>query len=149
MAKKQTIFIFAIFLLPLLVAGVLYYIGYTGTLQNKGQWVNPPLVIQDIAPGVSAPNNFSWSVVIPCQQNCPELKLITAGISTLGAKSDLASIIQLTDNQLNPFGLEKVDFQKVYLADPSHTIILSYDKSHLQDIVIDLKKLLKPIERRI
>ena len=150
MAKKQKtfIFMFAVFLLPILLAAVLYYYGYTGVLQNKGQWVNPPIVINDIAPVVDVPNDFSWSVVIPCQNECPELKLIVAGISTLGAKSNLASIIKISDAQLNLLGHEQIDFQKVYLADPSHTIVLSYDKSNLQDIIVDLKKLLKPIEKR-
>ena len=150
MAKKQTtfIFMFAIFLLPLLLAAILYYVGYTGTLQNKGQWMNPPIKIHDIAPLVETPDSFSWSVVVPCQQACPELKLVAAGISTLGAKSNLASIVKITDEQLNTFGVEQINFQNVYLSDPSHTLVLSYDKSNLQDMVIDLKKLLKPLEKR-
>ena len=150
MKKKQTTFMFiiSIFLLPLLLAAILYYIGYTGTLQNKGQWVNPPIDLNSIAPSVALPSEFSWSVVIPCQQDCPEIKLATAGISTLGAKSNLASVIKIIDTDINETEQNKISFQKVYLADPSHKIVLAYDKSNLQDMVLDLKKLLKPIEKR-
>ena len=150
MTKKQSTFtyIIAIFLLPLLAAALLYYIGYTGTLQNKGQWVSPPIALSEVSSVETRSDNFSWSIILPCPNACPEQTLLYSGISTLGAKSNLASIITLSQEQLSKSGIEQINFEKVYLADPSNMIVLIYDKTNLQDIIIDLKRLLKPIEKR-
>ena len=147
--SKITLYsILALFILPLGVAVILYLSGYTGHLQNKGQWVNNTPAVHELVTNYSQESTYHWTVLIPCEKYCPEEKMVRAGISTLGVKSNLVEYMIVTPTQMTLSGISQLNMNQIYLADPKQNILLQYDKDNIMDMVLDLKKLLKPVEKR-
>lgn len=144
--NKTLLGILSIFLVPLVIAALLFTYGYTGQLQNKGSWISPPFQLSAILKEAPQTKSYQWTIIFPCKEDCQDTKLYQAGVSTLGTKSDLVSIIALESDMMKDNKL--IDFEHAYVSDPQQLIVLKYNKDNPMDIVFDLKKLLKPIEKR-
>ena len=142
---RKLIAIIAVFLIPYLIALTLSQVNYTGPLQNKGQWVSEQASLDSLLP-YTIDNDFSWHILIICE-NCDELGQITSVIQTLGPKSNLATLHHLSPNDISD-SWQDLDPDKIYLATPQKELLLSYNRSQVMDLMNDLKRLVKPVEKR-
>jgi hypothetical protein len=141
--------IIAVFIIPLALAGVMSYFQYTGVLQNKGQWMDPSYSINQLLTLPPTQNTYTWYVILPCEDSCPEKNYLLSGVSTLGTKSTMASLKTISHDMMTDIGREVLEFDQIYLADPKQNLLLRYHKSNIMDLITDLKRLLKPIEKRL
>ena len=148
-ATRQPIYILgALFILPLLIALILAFSGYRGNTVNKGQWITPHIPLNSLVDSAVSNTQYTWQAVFVCEKQCNLNRQLHAGLSTLGVKAELTQITQLSSTQLTSAGQSFFKTNQIYLADPQQNIIMSYPYDQVMDLVSDLKRLLKPIERR-
>lgn len=145
-SHRKLIAIIAVFLVPYLVALVLSQLNYTGPLQNKGQWISEQIPLEPLLP-YTIHDDFSWHILIACDDNCIEPNQIKSIIQALGPKSNLATLHQVSPQTLTD-AWKKIDPDRIYLATPQKELLLSYQKTDLMDLMNDLKRLVKPVEKR-
>ena len=138
-----------VFIAPLVFAIVLQILSYAGELQNKGDWVKHSYPINEIVHPLPH-SNYSWSVLVPCGTQCDTeyLTQVQNGLGTLGTKANLVTIIPITNDMIYQHHKTTVQPNYLYLATPQKELILRYEKSQIMDLVLDLKKLLKTVEKR-
>lgn len=138
-----------VFIAPMVFAIVLQILSYAGELQNKGDWVKHSYPINEIVHPLPR-SNYSWSVLVPCGTKCDTkyLTQVQNGIGTLGTKANLVTIIPVTDNMIYQHHKSTIRPNHLYLATPQKELILQYGKNQVMDLVMDLKKLLKTVEKR-
>ncbi len=146
-ANSTLYLIFAVFMVPLFFAVVLQVLNYSGGLQNKGEWIHNPIKLDEIL--MKPPHTqYTWSLLIPCDKDCLDNHQVQHGISTLGAKSDLVAIIPVSPDMVYNHHLSTLNNRYIYLATPQQELMMRYKKDSVLDIISDLKKLLKSVERR-
>lgn len=135
-----------VFVLPILFAVYLYTHNYTGITTNKGHWINPPITLTDIVKRPNKHAKYHWQIIY--SPSIERTHNVNSIIQILGIKSELVSPLPVSSLMLTKKGKAVIDRHHFYLADPQQKIILSYHEEQALDIAKDLKKLLKPIEKR-
>ena len=138
-----------VFIAPMVFAIILQILSYAGELQNKGEWFKQSYPINEIIHPLPH-SNYSWSVLVPCATQCDTqyLTQVQNGLGTLGIKANLVTIIPITNDMIYQHHKTTVQPNYLYLATPQKELILRYEKSQIMDLVLDLKKLLKTVEKR-
>ena len=146
---KTIYWMLLVFIAPLVLAIILQVFNYAGNLQNKGEWVKHSYPVNEIVHPLPH-NSYSWSVLVPCGTQCDTkyLTQVQNGIGTLGTKANLVTIIPVTDNMIYQHHKSTILTTHLYLATPQKELILQYGKNQVMDLVMDLKKLLKTVEKR-
>lgn len=140
---------FGVFVIPVLIAALLQLFHYSGDLQNKGTWIKQPVAIDEII--LKTPHaGYSWLVIIPCHTTCNQITVtqVEHGISTLGKKANLVQVLPIQQEMIYQHHRNTLKVGEIYLATPQKELMLSYPESKIMDLVSDLKRLVKPIERR-
>ena len=138
----KLIAIILIFAIPYVIAHILNAQGYLGTLQNKGMCVESSIQLADIMTSPPRYDHYTLHIVLDTSADTITEKQLTSGIQTLGAKSNLAMMHRINfPTSLNP--------NKIYLASPQQELMLMYPQDQVMDLVMDLKRLVKPVEKRV
>ncbi|MCP8352110.1 hypothetical protein [Candidatus Synchoanobacter obligatus] len=137
-----------LFTLPAFMALVLNLSHYTGKLQNQGTWLENETTLTEIMLTPPQKDQYYWHIILPCENQCPEHSLMKAGLSTLNTKSQMAQLHTLSSDQLTLYGQDHISTNLIYLADPQQILTLKYQRSQISDLIQDLKRLLKPMEKR-
>ena len=143
---RKLIAIIAVFIVPYLLALILSQANYTGPLQNKGQWVSEQIPLEPLLP-YTIEDTFSWHILISCEEACIESSQLQSIIQALGPKSNLATLHNVSYQERTE-AWQAIDANQIYLATPQKELLLSYQKTNLMDLMNDLKRLVKPVEKR-
>ena len=138
----------AVFILPFIIALSLSFYEYRGNTVNKGTWIEPSQPLSSLIYRVQHNTEYTWNVIYLCDESCILDQHLPAGLSTLGVKNTFAKVTKVSSNNLTPAGQAFFHPDQIYLSDPKQNIILSYPHDKVMDLVADLKRLLKPIEKR-